>query len=78
MVPDDEISVNNKVRMCRNEILKKYPKLSEIYDNGVNVNNIFNWIEEQQDSFGNQFLLEQVNEIEMSKQKNLQNPVELL
>ena len=78
MVPDNEISVNNKVRMCRNEILKKYPRLSEIDDNGVNVNNIFDWIEEQQDNFGNQFLLEPVNEIEIDKQKNLQNPVELL
>lgn len=78
MGPDDEISVNNKVRMYRNEILKKYPRLSEIDDNGVNVNNILVWIEEQQDNFGNQFLLEPVNEIEIDKQKNSQNPVELL
>lgn len=34
--------------MCRNEILKKYHMLSEIDNNGVNVNNIFDWIEEQQ------------------------------
>lgn len=78
MVPDEEISVNNKVRMCRSEIFKKYPKLSEIDDNGVNVNNIFDWLEEQQNKFGNQFLLEPINEIEISKQKDLQNPVELL
>lgn len=78
MVPDEEISVNNKVRMCRSEIFKKYPKLSEIDDNDVNVNNIFDWLEEQQNKFGNQFLLEPINEIEIFKQKGLQNLVELL
>lgn len=65
LMPHNELELVQKMNYCKNEILKKYPRLKSINDSGVNVDNIFDWLEEQQENFGNKFTLSPINTLSL-------------
>lgn len=50
---------------CRDVIYNKYPKLADISDNGININNVFDWLDELEQQYGSSFFIEQSNELEI-------------
>lgn len=56
--------MSDKLRICKNKIIKNYPKLIELDDNGVNINNIFDWLDEQKEKYGESFFLNPIEELE--------------
>lgn len=69
VVPDQDLSITSRMELCRKRIFIKYPKISNINDNGVNKDNIFDWLEEQEKKYGSSFYIEQVNELELDRVK---------
>lgn len=65
LIPHDEMELVQKMNYCKIEILKKYPRLKSVNDNCVNVDNIFDWLEEQQNSYGNKFTLNPINILDL-------------
>lgn len=70
LLPFEELNITDKMNYCKCEILKKYPRLKNIDDNGVNVDNIFDWLEEQEANYGEKFTLNPINIIEMELDNN--------
>ena len=52
----------DKLKICKNKIIKNYSKLIELDDNGVNINNIFDWLDEQKEKYGESFFLNPIDE----------------
>lgn len=50
--------------------IKKYPRLKSIDDNGVKIDNIFDWLEEQETNYGEKFTLNPINIIEIELDNN--------
>ena len=64
LLPDSNELMSDKLRICKNKIIKNYPKLIELDDNGVNINNIFDWLDEQKEKYGESFFLNPIEELE--------------
>lgn len=69
VVPDQDLSITKRMEICRKRIFIKYPRISNINDNGVNKDNIFDWLEEQEKKYGSSFYVEQLNEYELERSK---------
>lgn len=53
------------MKYCKQEVLKKYPKMKNLDDRGVSVDNVFDWIEQQQEMYGDQFTLTPINVVQL-------------
>ena len=53
------------MKYCKQEVLKKYPKMKNLDDRGVSVDNVFDWIEQQQEMYGDQFTLTPINVVKL-------------
>lgn len=60
VVPDNSLTTSEKVKLAKTQILSKYPELKNIKDEGLNVNNVWDWLDENIELFGNQFEIEKV------------------
>ena len=65
VVPSSNLSITEKMDKCRDIIYNKYPKLADISDNGININNVFDWLDELEQQYGSSFFIEQSNELEI-------------
>lgn len=65
VVPNSELSITEKMEKCRNALYNKYPKLAYISDNGITINNVFDWLDEMEQQYGSSFFIEQPNELEI-------------
>ncbi|MCI8347714.1 MAG: SAP domain-containing protein [Bacilli bacterium] len=75
LLPNENIDVLDKMKYCKEEVLKKYPKMRNLDDRGVSVDNVFDWIEQQQELYGDQFTLTPINvvQLELEKQEFVYN-----
>ncbi len=69
LLPNENIDVLDKMKYCKEEVLKKYPKMKNLDDRGVSVDNVFDWIEQQQEMYGDQFTLTPVNVVQLEVEK---------
>ena len=61
IVPDSSISTSEKVKIAKNQILLQYPELKYLKDDGLNVNNVWDWLYDNIEIYGNRFEVEKVS-----------------
>lgn len=61
IVPDNSISTSEKVKIAKNQILLQYPELKYLKDDGLNVNNVWDWLYDNIEIYGNRFEVEKVS-----------------
>jgi len=52
-----DTDINNKYKIVKEYIGRKYPFMNNIDISSLNINNIWDWLEEQKNQYGNQFIL---------------------
>ena len=61
IVPDITLNTSERVKLAKNQILLQYPELKNLKDDGLNVNNVWDWLDDNVEIYGNAFKLEKVN-----------------
>ena len=60
IIPDNTLNTIERVKLVKNQILLQYPELKNLKDDGLNVNNVWDWLDNNIEIYGNTFKLEKV------------------
>lgn len=60
LVPDISLTTQERIKLVKNQILLQYPELKNLKDTGLNVNNVWDWLDDNIQIYGNSFKLEKV------------------
>lgn len=71
MISIDDLSTVEKMNLCKRQLINTYPNLSNIDDNGVNIDNIFDWLDNQREVFGDSLVVEPVKDLLIENSREL-------